>query len=189
MRVIVILALVTAVLNIGLRYYVTPPLGEDVKDRFIEQNKYIPSLKNQAGQADDGKLTTTNLQHWSNDPANLVARQGYVAPVILPLDLLFLIAVGGLLGFSSQSLAGKIGLLSPVPSIAWWVLPVIYMLADLVEDSMIVVLLTWPGTINDTSFQVLRFFTTLKLYAIGAAIAEVGLVIAAWLAARAGLIA
>jgi len=57
MRVRIILAILTAVLHVGLRYYITPPLGEDVKDRFIERDKFIPSLKNGAGQ-DGGRLLT-----------------------------------------------------------------------------------------------------------------------------------
>jgi len=109
--------------------------------------------------------------------------------VILPLDLLFLIAVGCLLGFSSQSLAGRIGLVSAVPTIAWWILPIVYMFADFAEDSMIATLLTWPHAITETSFQALQFITTVKLYSIGAAIIEAGLLIVGWLAARAGLIA
>ncbi|RXH38731.1 hypothetical protein XH99_00270 [Bradyrhizobium nanningense] len=184
----IVLAILTAVLHFGLRYYITPPLGEDVKDRFIERDKFIPSLKNGAGQ-DGGKLTATNLRQWIHDPANLDARKGYVTPVILPLDLLFLIAAGCLLGFTSQMLAGKISLVGAVPVIAWWTLPVAYMFSDFAEDGMIVTLLSWPGAITDASFQALRLFTMIKLYSIGAAIIQAGLLIAGWLAARAGFIA
>jgi hypothetical protein len=188
MRVIIVLAVLTALLHLGLRYYITPQFGQDVRDRFIERRKYIPSLKDQQLKDNDGPLTVSNLSLWINDPANQVNRQGYVAPVILPLDVLFLIAVGSLLGCLSQLLASRIGLISGWPVILWWFFPLAYMLCDFIEDVLIVSLLSWPSLLNEVSFPTLRFFTTAKLFTISAAIVETGALIATWIAARFGFI-
>jgi hypothetical protein len=188
MRAIIVLAIVTAVLHLSLRYYVVPQFGRDVQDRFIERDKYIPSLRDQHLPDNDGALTAANLLRWISDPAHRSYRQGYVTPVILPLDLLFLIAVGSLLGCLSQFLASRIGLISAWPIIVWWVLPLAYMLCDFIEDGLIVILLSWPSLLHETSFQALRVSTTAKLFTIGAAILEVGALLATWIAARLGFI-
>jgi len=188
MRAIIVLAVVTAALHLGLRYCVAPPFGRDVQDRFIERDKYIPSLRDQRLPDNDGALTAPNLLRWINDPANQINRFGYVKPVILPLDLLFLIALGSLLGCLAQLLASRIGLISGWPVIVWWIFPLAYMLCDFIEDGLIVILLSWPSLLHDTSFQALRIFTRAKLFTIGAAVLEVGALIATWIAARLDII-
>jgi hypothetical protein len=188
MRAIIVLAIVTTALHLSLRYYVAPQFGRDVQDRFIERDNYIPSLREQHLPDNDGALTAPNLLRWISDPAHRSYRQGYVTPVILPLDLLFLIAVGSFLGCLSQLLASRIGLISAWPTIVWWVFPLAYMLCDFIEDGLIVILLSWPSFLHETSFQALRIFTTAKLFTIGAAMLEVGALVATWIAAWLGII-
>jgi hypothetical protein len=54
MRAVIVLMVLTAILHLGLRYYITPQLSRDVRDRFIERGRYIPSLKEQHLSDNDG---------------------------------------------------------------------------------------------------------------------------------------
>src|SRR5665213_837160 len=187
MRAVIVLTVLTAILHLGLRNYITPQFGQDVLDRFIERDKYISSLKQQNLKDNDGRLTASNLLLWISDPANQVNRRGYVAPVILPLDILFLISLGSLLGCLSQLLASRIGLIAGWPAMVWWLFPATYLVCDLVEDGLIVSLLSWPDTLNAISFAALRFFTVAKILTVTIAFLQNGALLLWWISTRLGL--
>jgi hypothetical protein len=181
MRALIVLAILVAILQFGLKYFVTPPYGEDVTGRFIERSKFIPSIKAQKLAGNDGTFNISNLALWLAMPENAPIRRGYVTPVILPLDLLFLIALGSLLGWASSMLAVEIGLMSKFSPVIWWIFPLAYLLFDFVEDIFIAVILTWPSLLSPATFWMLTTATTGKLWAIGAAFLQVGLLLAGWL--------
>jgi hypothetical protein len=101
--------------------------------------------------------------------------------VILPFDILYLIAVGSLLGFASTVLASKVDTVSGVRSMMWWLFPIAYMLFDLVEDLFIVSILTRSTLLSEGSFRVLTGLTTTKIWAIWASIGQTALLLAGWL--------
>ena len=81
MRAVIVVAVIFAILHFGLRYWVTPKFGEDVKARFVERLKYIPSFKapgDKDGQQDsEAALNEANFAAWlaktgqSGQPARL----------------------------------------------------------------------------------------------------------------------
>src|ERR1700726_1055317 len=112
MRAVILSAVLVAILHFGLRCYITPQFGEDVEARFIERSKVIPSIQSRQLPGNDGSLDEANLALWLSTQANDQARRGYVVPVIIPFDLLFLISLGSLLGFASVLLGNQIGAVS-----------------------------------------------------------------------------
>jgi hypothetical protein len=100
--------------------------------------------------------------------------QGYATRVI-PLDLIYLLLLGALLGFASTTLAGIIqwpASLSNLPISGLWLLPALYIFFDFAEDLVIFVLLNWPSAI-DRMFRVLTVCRTAKLAAVFAAFVQV----------------
>jgi hypothetical protein len=180
MRAVILLAVLVAILHFGLRYYVTPQFGEDVEARFIERSKTIPSIQSRNMPGNDGALNEANLALWLNTHANDAARRGYVVPVIIPFDLLFLISLGSLLGFASVLLASQIGAVSQFSPMLWWLFPIAYVACDVIEDSFIAALLTWPDLLNAMSFRLLRSATAAKFVTIAIAVAQAGVLGIGW---------
>jgi hypothetical protein len=96
LQTIIILFVLTIILTLILKLFVTPKYGTDVASRFLERLKYIPSQT--------ALLSSTTLSGWLANKANSEAIRGYVYPVLFPLDILFLLSLGLLLGFASGAL-------------------------------------------------------------------------------------
>jgi hypothetical protein len=175
LKTITILFVLTLGLTLALKLFVTPRYGTDVASRFLERLKYIPSQTE--------VLSATTLGRWLADKANDGAIRGYVYPVLFPLDLFFLLALGLLLGFASAALAGGIGFLSNIPHWIWWVLPAAYMASDLVEDTVIAAIFQSRIALTESSFSILSALTAIKLATVTTAIAQV-----AFLGALGGLL-
>lgn len=185
MRTVIVLAVLVAILHFGLRFYVTPQLGEDVQARFIERSKFIPSIQAQHLPGNDGSLTASNLSLWLTTPANDYHRRSYVAPIVIPFDLLFLVSLGTLLGYASVLLANHVGPVSHINPALWWVFPIAYIASDFVEDLLIIMLLTWPNLLSIISFRVLTTATVVKLITVTVAFAQGGLLFLGWLVSTA----
>ena len=192
MRAVIVVAVIFAILHFGLRYWVTPKFGEDVKARFVERLKYIPSFKapgDKDGQQDsEAALNEANFAAWLAKPDNQVSRRGYAFPVLLPFDILFLFALGSLLGMVSLLLAGQVGVFSGWPVWVWWLFPIAYMVFDLLEDTLLIALLTVPSLLNGGTFRALSVFTSGKLGTVTVAAAQVVLLVLGYSAARLGII-
>jgi hypothetical protein len=145
MRTVIVLAVLVAILHFGLRYYITPQFGEDVEARFIERSEVIPSIQSRQLPGNDGSLNEANLAFWLGTQANDQARRGYVVPVIIRFDLLYLISLGSLLGFASALLSSQIGAVSLFNPLLWWIFTIAYIACDMIEDCFIAALLTWPN--------------------------------------------
>lgn len=141
--------------------------GIDVADRFIERLAYIPSKT-------ASLLTRDNLAKWLADPQNASAAAGYVAPILFPLDLLFLLLLGSLLGVASTTLVGELPVLHAIPSAIWWILPLLYLLTDLAEDALMVGIFRSVIPLTDFWFQVLLTLTATKIASLTAAFSQVG---------------
>jgi hypothetical protein len=181
MRALIVLAILVAVLFFGLRHFIAPLYGPDVRERFIEASKSIPSIKEKKLPGNDGAYNLSNFALWLAAPQNQSARRGYVSPVILPFDILFLIALGSLLGWASSLFAGQIGPVSTFNPLIWWILPLAFLTCDFVEDMFIVGILTWPDLLSPTSFRMLTSATAGKLWTLKVASLQTALLLAGWL--------
>lgn len=141
--------------------------GIDVADRFVERLAYIPSKTRSL-------LTRDNLAEWLADPKNRAAAAGYVMPVLFPLDLLFLLLLGSLLGVASMTLAGELPPLRAIPGAIWWILPLVYLAADLAEDTLMVGIFKSIVPLTDGWFRVLHALTGIKIASLTAAFGQVG---------------
>lgn len=166
MRIIIILFLLTLVLMLALKLLVAPRYGEDVEGRFLERLKYIPSQTE--------VLSSATLGRWLTDKTNSEAIRGYVFPVLFPLDILFLLSLGLLLGFASGALGSRLEFLSNVPGWIWWVFPFLYMASDLAEDTAIAAIFKAIIPLTDGSYKVLSTLTAVKIATVGLAIGQVG---------------
>lgn len=90
--------------------------GPKVSDRFLERGQAY-------GEAD--------LKHLRPKDA-----RGYVFPVLFPLDLAFMIFLGGFLGLASMACAE---LIEPLKNMTWLfaIGPALYVALDLIEDILI----------------------------------------------------
>jgi hypothetical protein len=107
---------------------------------------------------------------------NRETAQKYVSPILFPLDLIMMacwaaaLALGSVaLGTYVPSIAGKVGLLIA--------LPVVYFVADLVEDSLIAWFLTNPAAATDARVTVLKALTNIKKASLALAHVQVGILV------------
>jgi hypothetical protein len=167
MRTIIFLFVLTVGLMLLLKLVITPKYGEDVQSRFIERIKYIPSQK-------PDLLSRRNLARWLTDGTNSKAISGYVFPVLFPIDFLFLVSLGLLLGIASVALAGRFDFLSNVPHWIWWLFPSLYMASDFFEDVAVIALFKLLVPLTDGSYSLLSRLTAIKLVTVSVAIGQVG---------------
>jgi hypothetical protein len=95
----------------------------------------------------------------------------YVCPVLVPLDLLFLVFLGATLAIVSVMSASAVSWLSGA---AWLfvLLPALYVGVDLAEDALLVRLLAWPDTVTTGMVTVVRALTSIKIWAVKLAFAQ-----------------
>lgn len=188
MRAVIVVAVIFAILHFGLKFWVAPKFGDDVKARFVERLKYIPSFKAPGAPDSAYVMNEANFAAWLANPDNQSSRRGYAFPVLFPLDILFLVALGSLLGMASLLLAGQVGAVREWPVWIWWLFPAAYMAFDLLEDVLLIALLTMPSLLNGGTFRALTAFTGGKIGTVAVAIGQVGLLALACTAARLGVI-
>jgi hypothetical protein len=174
MKTILFLSVSTIVLGMVLKFAITPHYGEDVKKRFIERLSYIPSQNS-------APLNVQSLGNWLSDSANRSTVNGYVFPVLFPLDILFLACLGTSIGMASAAIAGQMSVASGIPSWVWWLFPALYMTTDLAEDTLLALLFKSAVALTDESFTLLRSLTKVKIATVGVASAQVGLLALVWL--------
>jgi hypothetical protein len=162
---------VSSVVLLLILNVVTPKYGEDVHARFFERLNYIPSQKPQL-------LSRATLTAWVADPNHDRAKHGYANPVLFPLDLLFLLTLGVLLGLVSASVADHFSFLSGIPPIIWWIFPIIYMVADGAEDLLAAGIFKSVIPLTDPWYSLLGKFTAIKLASVRIAIGQVGFLLA-----------
>jgi hypothetical protein len=151
------------------------PYGVAVSLRFLERPTNTGDLRYTipTESVELVGLTGDSLTNWVRMKEGRLA-QGYARRVI-PLDLVYLLILGAFLGCASTTLARLIQWpvsLSGIPFSAFWLLPALYMIFDLFEDTSILVLLESPATIG-TMFWTLTAFRAAKLAAVFVGIAQV----------------
>jgi hypothetical protein len=135
----VTIALVFSISNRAARY------GPEVGSRFLERGEpYIA--------AELRTFVATSARD----------ARGYAIPVLFPLDLLFMLCLGGFLGLASVEAAQAVDRLK-----AWaWlfaVAPALYVAADLAEDVLLARMLLSPDAISDDAVRIARGMTQAKL--------------------------
>jgi hypothetical protein len=143
--------------------------GKAVAERFLERPGELPA---EAGAK--GPLTASMLQDWAlgRVTADTAGHARGYAHRVMPLDLLYLISLGLFLGLAASYLAGLVGWpgwIASRPDWLWWILPLVYIAFDAAEDSLIVVLLSWPASITDASLKVLSVLRFVKIVSVGGA--------------------
>jgi hypothetical protein len=146
-------------------------VGNAVADRFLERSKAIPP------EPTSGPLPINekNLRAWvtSSDTAGYARAYAWR---VMPLDFAYLIVLGGFLALGACTLASTVAwppALAWAPFWIWLIFPAVYTIADFLEDSLIVVLMTQPYTISDFSVDALTFLRTTKIAGNALAITQI----------------
>ena len=156
-----IFAAVWLLLQIGIPH-ISKTYGPAVKARFVERPKTT-----QPPGVPTKPITAASLAAWID--ANPASAAGYASPVLFPLDFIFMFALSGALGLGSVWAASCVTWVSAVPWWVWWLFPLAYLLADFVEDVLLVGFLRNPGRLNPASFGRLSWATKLKIWLVVAA--------------------
>jgi hypothetical protein len=150
--------------------FIAPDRGTAVSERFLERPGGIPA---EAGKA---PLDHDKLRAWVTSGETKGFAQTYAWRVI-PIDLLYLCALGGFLALAAHTLAtteiAPGNVLARIPVMWWLVLPALYVVTDLLEDSLIFTLLTNPASISNFLVGVLSALTATKIAAVALALAQI----------------
>jgi hypothetical protein len=166
-NLVLCLLLITVSMWIVLKAVTSRTDDPDIEARFIERVDYIPSTITPSAF-----LSLETLQRWLNDPAKAQVRKSYAVPVLFPLDYFFLVSLGLLLGFSSVALSDRLIFLRSIPHWIWWVFPVLYIVFDLLEDSILIALFSNNLNLDIIVYRLLRFFTQAKIATVSIAIGQ-----------------
>ncbi|WP_316189908.1 hypothetical protein [Bradyrhizobium sp. SZCCHNS1054] len=148
--------------------------GPDVGARFLERGTVIPSMNNAA-------LSAQSLSLWLRDSATARWLRAYRIFVI-PLDFIYLLLLGGFLATGALSCADVIAsprALEPCLRALVIALPILYIVADAVEDLLIVVVLGKSNLVSEGLFSAMRVATKAKLIFVSLALVET-LALGAW---------
>jgi hypothetical protein len=158
-----IFAIATLLLQVGIEKIVKR-YGPGVDARFAERPK-----KFQPEGVPTKPLKADCLTRWINDNAKEAG--DYACPVLFPLDFIFMVALTGTLGFGSVCAASHFASVSDVSPWVWWVFPLIYLMADFVEDVLLFRCLRNAGRV-ERSFVALSRATAVKMLSVGLAITQ-----------------
>jgi hypothetical protein len=158
MLIFLVCAAVTILLQFTIPHF-SSPYGAAVKARFVERSKTIPE-----GETGDLPLNEQNLRQWiSSYPESA---RGYASPVLFPLDILFLFALGIALATGSVFFARHAMLVSDVWPVIWWIIPAVYLASDFVEDVLLIGILKNPQRLTARSFSSLALATDIKIKSV-----------------------
>lgn len=164
-RALVVLLAVTAMLLVGGRW-VARPFGPEVAARVLETS------------ARDHSETLLRLHRERPEAA-----RGYALPVLVPIDLLFLLSLGALFVVASL-VALSFTAVAPRWSALVLILPLIYVVADTVEDVLLVRMLNDSAAVVPLSALAAQL-TRVKLASLWLCLSQVGLLAVAAAAAEA----
>jgi hypothetical protein len=150
-------------LTAGTVYWGVGKLGERMSVHYGARELYPRFLEK------DTSYEIADVQNFvKNKPR---AARYYVFPLLFPLDLLVLILLGGAMAYASVMSARYVG----VPTYWIWLtllLPTLYVAVDLVEDTLLALLLTDESSRTVSFVGFIKAVTTVKLGAIYSAIAQ-----------------
>jgi hypothetical protein len=156
-------------------------VGRAVSDRFLERSNAIPP-EPETGSV---PIDKDSLRAWVTSPATANFARAY-AWRVMPLDLVYLVVLGGFLALGAHTLASAVvwpAMLAKLPLWVWLVFPIAYMIADAAEDSLIMVLMSKPESISKSSVDALTALRGAKIASNALAITQIfalGLAGAIW---------
>jgi hypothetical protein len=136
MRALLVSAAIALLLYVAVSYVAARCDDEAVKTRFVEHTNIIPGP--------NGAQSKLNFENHS--------ARFYARPVLLPLDFLFLFALGATLAFGSVFAARYVSWVAAVPPWVSWILPAIYMVADFFEDALLVGFFLKPAWLTECGY-------------------------------------
>ena len=150
-------AILLGVLTVALTFIVggvASRQGPNVLARFLER---------------DTRYTREELRRWVSE--NSANARAYAFPILFPLDLLFLLCLGGFVAAGSWSVGREIGITGGFHR---WLLaaPLLYVAADLLEDVALAWMLTSADRITDATVQATKLLTMVKLVASSLSIVQ-----------------
>src|SRR5258708_6833205 len=130
-----------------------------VEARYVPENSRDPTVADRFLEK-PSRHSAEFIRGWVEKYPS--AARHYAFPVLFPLDLLFIIFLGGFLGLGSVLTADTIDWLK---RFAWLfaIIPAVYVLADLIEDTLLARLLLDAQAITDASIWWPRMATEAKL--------------------------
>ena len=156
-------AIFTGVVAIGLFFFVAA-----VASRYGPDAAQVPTVEARFLEKPP-RHEAAFIQDWVVQHPD--AARHYAFPILFPLDLIFMLFLGGFLGLASVLTANTIGWLKPF---AWLltIAPAVYVVVDLAENILLARLLLHAQAINDSSARIAWMATELKLFAAGSAIVQ-----------------
>jgi hypothetical protein len=182
MRSIILLA--TATIAIPFCISLIAPasiVGVAVSERFLERSTTIPPER----ATEPLPIDANNLHAWVTSKGTAEYARAYAARV-LPLDFIYLAVFGGFLALGACTLAAGVAwppALAKLPTWIWLVFPVLYVLADALEDTLIIQMMLQPSTIGNVAVEALTVLRNTKICSNAVAIAQIfalGLAGAIW---------
>jgi hypothetical protein len=147
-------------------------VGAAVSDRFLERSDSIPPEPNTAPLP----INENTLRAWVTSQDTAGYARAY-ATRVMPLDFVYLAVLGGFLALGARTLASAIAwppsMAAWLPLWVWLIFPVVYTVADFLEDSLIVLLMTGPDRIGGFTVKALTFLRTTKIAGNALAIAQI----------------
>ena len=148
--------------------------GAAVSSRFLERPTRLNSPKFVIPEepAATVLLDAKSLKAWA------ITREAFAngyAMRVIPLDVLYLLALASFLGLASAHLASMLhwsATVSIAPTWLWWVFPALYAVSDLIEDVLILAMLSWPSTI-DATFGWLSRFRSAKMWTVSVSFIQI----------------
>jgi hypothetical protein len=160
--------------------------GTAVADRFLErsflQTPTIPPDPN----TEPAEVNAANLRAWVTSPDTASYARAY-AWRVMPLDFIYLVALSTFLALAATTLASGVAwppaVAKYLPGWVWLLFPLAYMIADLLEDCLIIILMTRPASISPFTVDMLAVLRNVKIGTNIAAITQIfalGLAGAIW---------
>jgi hypothetical protein len=146
-------------------------VGTAVSDRFLERSETIPAQP----KTTPLPINESNLRAWvtSKDTAGYARAYAWR---VMPLDFVYLVVLGGFLALGAYTLASIVAwppALAKLPLWVWLIFPAVYTVADFVEDSLIIVLMTQPARISNFTVDMLTFLRNAKIGSNTVAITQI----------------
>jgi hypothetical protein len=156
-------------------------VGVAVSDRFLERGRTISPEPGSKPKP----INEDNLRAWVTS-ADTTGYASAYAWRVMPLDLIYLAVLGGFLALGAYTLASGVAwppLSAKLPLWVWLIFPVAYMIPDLIEDSLIFLMMTRPSSISELTVQALTVLRDTKIFSNAMAITQIfalGLAGAIW---------
>lgn len=147
-------------------------VGVAVSERFLERSKTIPPQPATAPLL----INAANLRAWVTGTQTAGYPRAY-AWRVMPLDFIYLLILGGFLALGARTLAATVTwpptLAKWLPLEVWLIFPVLYTVADFLEDCMIIVLMTQPAKISNATVRALTVLRNAKIVSNALAITQI----------------